>query len=83
VYSYDTLQENSLLMASNRIRLLAGQAQAHEGSYEQVVTFLRFGAVGTDQFHGAEGSDWWIDRSGDHAGTTATTSDDAGATAAT
>jgi hypothetical protein len=55
VYLLDTLHENSLLMAINRNRLLPGDFFAQEGSHEQVVCFLRFGFVGTDEFHGSEG----------------------------
>ncbi len=49
MYSYDTHTQNSLLMATNRNRLLAGKLQAHEGSYEQVDSCLRFGAVDSDK----------------------------------
>jgi hypothetical protein len=54
VYSLDTLQENSLLMALKRNRLLAGESHAHKGSYEQVDSFLWLGAFGTDQLYGTE-----------------------------
>jgi hypothetical protein len=55
VYLLDTRHEISLLMATNRNRLLAGEYYAQEGSYEQVVGFSRFGVGSTDGFHGFEG----------------------------
>lgn len=48
MYSYDTLQENSSFLVLNRNRLPADGNAVSEGLYEQVVCFLRFGAVSTD-----------------------------------
>jgi hypothetical protein len=49
VYRLDTLQENSLLMATNRNRLPSYGTSVLEGSNEQVGRSLRFGVVGSDE----------------------------------
>jgi hypothetical protein len=60
VYSYDTLHEISLLMATDRNRLPADGPSVPKGSYEQVVCCLRCRVVGFDQCGCIEDGYGWI-----------------------